>query len=247
MTSTMKVHDTALRNGQAFFETYLPALEGLGRSSLKVADIGSYSVNGSLRDVCPTRHEYIGVDLAAGPGVDVVMTDPYRIPLDDASVDVVVSSSCYEHAEFFWILQLEIMRVLRPHGLFYLNAPSAGSFHRYPVDCWRFYPDSGKALERWGMRNSFDCVLLESSTQVGGNWNDFVAVFLRDRNHLGQFPESMAEGRLDAENIHLFGVAEISNYQKRTQAMRRLDSQGRFSKTFRETAGRLSLLVLGRD
>ena len=30
--------------------------------------------------------------------------------------------------------------------LFYLNAPSNGEFHRYPVDCWRFYPDAGGAL-----------------------------------------------------------------------------------------------------
>jgi SAM-dependent methyltransferase len=70
----------------------------------------------------------------------------YKLPFADGSVDVVLSSSCFEHSEFFWLLFLEILRVLRPEGLFYLNAPSNGPFHRYPVDCWRFYPDSGNAL-----------------------------------------------------------------------------------------------------
>ena len=70
------------------------------------------------------------MDFQQARGVDVVLDDPYKLPLDDASVDIVVSSSCFEHSEMFWLVFLEVMRVLKSDGLFYLNAPSAGSFHQ---------------------------------------------------------------------------------------------------------------------
>jgi len=34
-------------------------------------------------------------------------------------------------------------------GLCCVIAPSGGFEHRYPVDCWRYYPDGFKALARW--------------------------------------------------------------------------------------------------
>lgn len=180
------MHLTALKNGENFFRTYVQE----GPSS--IIEIGSQNVNGSLRSVAPAGVNYVGFDFVSGHGVDVVLDDPYSLPLAEASVDVVVSSSCFEHSEFFWLLFLEIMRVLRPDGLFYLNAPSNGSFHRYPVDCWRFYPDSGVALARWAQRNGLNPVVLESFTTVqeGDVWNDFVCVFLKDESFAGKYARS---------------------------------------------------------
>jgi hypothetical protein len=40
-------------------------------------------------------------------------------------------------------------RIVRPGGLIFLLAPSRGPEHRYPVDCWRFYPDGFRALAKW--------------------------------------------------------------------------------------------------
>lgn len=51
-----------------------------------------------------------------------------RIAVRVITCDVVVSSSCVEHVEFFWLMFNEVMRVLKPDGLFYLNAPSNGEF-----------------------------------------------------------------------------------------------------------------------
>ena len=92
--------------------------------------------------------------------------------------------------------RLEMMRVLGPHGVLYLNVPSNGAFHRYPVDCWRFYPDSGRALARWGQRNGLDCLLLESytSAQQQDLWNDFVCVMLRDAASLPLYPRRIMDG-----------------------------------------------------
>lgn len=122
------MHDTAMQIGELFFKTYCK-----DSPSIKVVDIGSQDVNGSLRSVAPANCEYVGVDFQEGNGVDVVIDDPYALPLADDSADVVVCSSCFEHSEFFWLTFLEIQRILKPGGLLYLNVPSNGSYHTYPV------------------------------------------------------------------------------------------------------------------
>ncbi len=178
------MHPSAQDNCKLFFDVYAPQLKSAG--DVNVIEIGSQDVNGSLRSACPENFKYLGVDFVEGRGVDVVLTDPYKLPFDDESADIVLSSSCFEHSEMFWLLFLEIIRILKPNGLFYLNVPSNGMFHRYPVDCWRFYPDSGKALVAWSARNGYKVELVESfiSLQSGGSsaehhWNDYVAIFAK--------------------------------------------------------------------
>jgi SAM-dependent methyltransferase len=179
------MHNTAMEHGRLFFDTYLKDASGL-----KIVDIGAQDVNGSLRSVAPKDCEYIGVDFQAGKGVNVILTDPYSLPFPDNYADACVSSSCFEHSEFFWLLFLEIARIMKPSGLIYINVPSNGEFHRFPVDCWRFYPDSGMALQNWARRNGYGTTLLESfiGNQGGGVWNDFIAVFVNDEAHAGDSP-----------------------------------------------------------
>ena len=156
----------------------------------------------------------------------IPMEDPYRLPLADASVDIALSSSCFEHSEMFWVVFLEVMRVLKPTGLFYLNAPSAGSFHRYPVDCWRFYPDSGNALISWGKRNGLNPELLESFTQIGGRWQDYIAVFLKDSAEIERFPARILDSKKDFENGQPSGNPELLNHSQTCQNDRKLDAIG---------------------
>jgi len=206
------MHDTALHNAQLFFDCYGPAFKGR-EGPVNVVEIGSQDVNGSLRPVCPADFKYVGVDFVPGKGVDVVLADPYKLPFDDESQDIVLSSSCFEHAEFFWLSFLDVMRVLRPGGLFYLNVPSNGAFHRFPVDCWRFYPDSGEALVKWAKRNGINACLLESYTslQRGDIWNDYVAVFLKDEAFARNFPERIIDTFSEFNNGTRLGSAEILN------------------------------------
>ncbi|HYM35391.1 MAG TPA: class I SAM-dependent methyltransferase [Steroidobacteraceae bacterium] len=180
------MHTTAMENGKRFFDAYVASM-----SSATVVDIGSQDVNGSLKSVCPSTAKYVGVDFIAAKGVDVVLNDPYKLPFETNSIDAVVSSSCFEHSEMFWILYLEILRILKPAGLFYLNSPSNGAFHRYPVDCWRFYPDSGNALARWSRINGMNSAVLESyiSHAVNEEWNDYVCVFIKDQKHSNLYPK----------------------------------------------------------
>lgn len=203
------MHLTAMNNCKSFFDTYSQGFEST--TDIKIVEIGSQDVNGSLRQVCPKNFEYIGVDFQAAKGVDVVLTDPYTLPFHNESIDMVISSSCFEHSEMFWLVFLEILRILKPKGLFYLNVPSAGSFHRYPVDCWRFYPDSGKALIAWAKRNGMNAEILESYTQKGGAWQDFVGVFIKDKIHASVFTSRIIYTKKDFENGQLYGSHEILN------------------------------------
>ena len=181
------MHPTAMNNCKAFFDSYSASI---GVKDVVVVEIGSQDVNGSLRSVCPESYKYIGVDFCEAKGVDIVLTDPYCLPFENESVDVFVSSSCFEHSEFFWLVFNDIQRMLKPSGLLYLNMPSNGEVHRWPVDCWRFYPDSGTALQNWARRSGYKTTMLESFTtkQESDQWNDFIAVFLKDPSFKAQYP-----------------------------------------------------------
>ncbi|MFN3835828.1 MAG: methyltransferase domain-containing protein [Glycocaulis sp.] len=160
------MHASSLENMRRCIDWYLPE----GR--LRVADLGSANVNGSYRDLLPADVDYTGFDLEAGPGVDVVLDDPYHLPLEDSSADLILSGQMLEHCGQFWRVFNEIERVLKPGGLAFIIAPSTGPVHRYPVDCYRFYPDSYAAIAEWaGLR------LVHAWTAEEGPWQDMTGVF----------------------------------------------------------------------
>jgi SAM-dependent methyltransferase len=168
------MHASALAAGKAFFQCYPPAAGAL------VLDMSALAINGSLRTVAPATCNYVGADRNVGKGVDVVVNDTTHLPFGSASFDVVLSSSSMEHDQFFWLSFLEVLRVLKDSGMFYLNVPTNGYYHRFPTDSWRFYPDAGKALEAWGKHKGYRVELIESFVMPqhqGELWNDFVAVF----------------------------------------------------------------------
>ena len=78
----------------------------------------------------------------AGPNVDIHVENPYSWKqLKSCSQDIVISGQAMEHIECFWVVMLEIERIMKPGGLCCIIAPSAGPEHRFPVDRWRFYTD----------------------------------------------------------------------------------------------------------
>ncbi|MCK0208569.1 class I SAM-dependent methyltransferase [Starkeya koreensis] len=169
------MHDTAYEHGRLFFDLYWrPEFR-------QVVELGSQNVNGTLRDHCPPGANYLGLDMAPGAGVDLVVDPARPLPLADASADVIVTSSAFEHDACFWQTFVELARILKPGGFLYVNAPSNHHFHRYPVDCWRFYPDAGHALALWSRRSGISVEVVESFIGKPGptGWADFVAVFRR--------------------------------------------------------------------
>lgn len=168
------MHDTALIAGKKFFDKYAKDL-------MHIVEIGSQDINGSLRKSAPESCKYTGLDLVPGPGVDLVVDDPYKLPLQDQIADLVLSSSCYEHSEMFWLAFLEAVRITKSGGYIYINVPSNGPVHQFPVDCWRFYPDAGSALCKWAIYSGYDVTLVESHMiePINDVWTDYCAVFQR--------------------------------------------------------------------
>ena len=68
---------------------------------------------------------------------------------------------------------------MKNDGCIYINSPSNGMIHRYPIDVYRFYPDVGKALEKWGQSVRPELSLEESLIGKYDEelWDDFCAVF----------------------------------------------------------------------
>jgi SAM-dependent methyltransferase len=165
------MHDTARLTGKAFFDLYY-------QPGMFIADIGSMDINGSLREFAPTD-AYHGYDLVPGKGVDYVYEPRKLAEARVQAYDLVVSTSCFEHDDCFWATFLDILKILKPGGHFYLSAPVNGPYHTHPVDNWRFYPDAGLALAKWGRAQAFRSRLVESFLMppLTDVWLDFVAVF----------------------------------------------------------------------
>lgn len=169
------MHPTSLENMQKCHDRYFLKSQVSNKSDIKVLDIGAANFNGSYRSLFSASNiDFIGVDLEEGPGVDIVLQSPYQLPFENESIDLVISGQAFEHCEFFWASFDEMLRVLHPDGMIFLLVPSSGPEHRYPVDCYRFYPDSMTALAKWGK-----CHLIDVWLDERGPWKDLVGVFAK--------------------------------------------------------------------
>jgi SAM-dependent methyltransferase len=111
----------------------------------EVLDVGSYDVNGNVRDLfSPGR--YTGLDMRAGPNVDIV-ADAERLPFADGLFGCVTCLETLEHCRRPWLVVAELRRVLRPGGVLILTVPSIGfPLHEYPSDYWRVTPAGLRVL-----------------------------------------------------------------------------------------------------
>lgn len=172
------MHQSSLDNMLAFKKKYLEDRKG---DPILILDLGSLDVNGSYREhFAVSPWTYRGLDAAAGKNVDIVLRDPYDWrEIRTGSADVVISGQAFEHVEFFWLTMLEIARVLKPEGICCLIAPSGGPEHRYPVDCWRFYPDGFAALARFASLEVAEIHSYQGTTGYADGsdqWRDTVLV-----------------------------------------------------------------------
>jgi len=167
------MHASSLENMRKCYNRYIAGDFMAVRHKIIVLDIGGADINGSYRDIFShAKFHYLAADLHPSEGVGLILNDPYNLPLANNSIDIIVSGQAFEHTEFFWLSFREMVRVLNPDGFIFLIAPSAGPIHKYPVDCYRFYPDSYAALAKYA-----DCHLETVWLDERGPWNDLVGVF----------------------------------------------------------------------
>jgi SAM-dependent methyltransferase len=117
-----------------------------------ILDVGSMDINGTYkRLITSSTWKYIGADQSEGNNVDLIIKD-YRVPMNDGSVDVVISGQTFEHVKNPFKLMGDISRVLKKEGLVFVVAPFIFPKHGYPIDTFRYLPDGWQAvLEESGL------------------------------------------------------------------------------------------------
>ncbi len=121
-------------NQLIYLRTLVPTSNG------PVVEIGSkdYGSTSSFRDTYKDV-EYVGVDLAPGPGVDVVAdltAGTGTLPRNHFSLGICCS--VLEHVHRPWIMAEHITDLIRPGGVLYMSVPWVWRYHAYPDDYFRF-------------------------------------------------------------------------------------------------------------
>lgn len=117
----------------------------------RVLEIGSYDVNGSVRQFFP-HAEYHGIDVRPGPGVDEVKPANYMVYTPDKPwFDTVISTEVLEHDRWPWTTLCYMGESVRPGGMVVITCRGFGEngaygWHPEPVDLWRFSVDGMRVL-----------------------------------------------------------------------------------------------------
>jgi SAM-dependent methyltransferase len=129
-------------NQRLFLERLVPKVDG------PVIEIGAkdYGSTTSFRDLYQGV-EYVGVDMEAGKGVDIVAdlsAGTGQLPASHFAL--AICCSVLEHTPRPWLLADNIARLLRPGGQLYLSVPWVWRYHAYPDDYFRFSPRGVQSL-----------------------------------------------------------------------------------------------------
>lgn len=91
----------------------------------RVLEVGSLNINGSVRGFFFNPIEYIGCDVGAGPGVDIVCPgEDLKYP--DNYFDTSITTECFEHNPN-WVSTFDNMhRMTKPGGLIIMTCASTG-------------------------------------------------------------------------------------------------------------------------
>ena len=82
--------------------------------------------------------EYIGADLPGNQHAQIALKPDGTVPLDDQSVDCVLSTQVLEHVENPRLYLREACRVVKPGGSLILSTHGMYRYHPDPADYWRW-------------------------------------------------------------------------------------------------------------
>lgn len=126
------MHPESYNMMKGFVERYIP-------QNLSVLDVGGSDVNGSYRNIF-IEHNCIYKTLDWNNSDYIVKNYDWTGVLED--FDVIISGQTFEHDSRFWLTLENIRHAIKRGGWVILIMPSKGFYHAFPVDCYRFYPDS---------------------------------------------------------------------------------------------------------
>jgi SAM-dependent methyltransferase len=107
--------------------------------TVAVLDLGGRDINGSVRDLFPGADPYVSLDIADGPGVDVVADASTWTP--DREYDVLVCCEVFEHTAAWPQICATAYKALRPGGTLILTMAGPGRPEHSAVDGgWVLHP-----------------------------------------------------------------------------------------------------------
>ena len=123
----------------------------------------------------PYAREYVGVDVAGNPAADLEGTVE-RLPVADASFDVVLCTQVLEHCEDPDQAVRELRRVTAPGGRVLASTHGVEVYHPAPEDHWRW---THTGLERLFARNGdWERVVVEPGGGTASCLGMLVAIYV---------------------------------------------------------------------
>ncbi|HET9553441.1 MAG TPA: class I SAM-dependent methyltransferase [Anaeromyxobacteraceae bacterium] len=172
-------------------------------SRATVLEIGSLDINGTIRSAF-TNCQYTGIDVAAGPGVDVVCEGQQYDAADD-SFDIVISCEVMEHNPHWVETFKNMVRLSKRDGLIVMTCGSLGrpehGTSRSNIDAspltvskgWEYY----RNLAPRDFINS-GCVAGLCTWKFFENWRAYDLYFVGSKSRL----DPAAEAQLSALERH---------------------------------------------
>lgn len=93
-------------------------------SNARVLEVGALNINGTVRELF-THCDYVGVDLAKGPGIDLACPGQL-LEFPSGHFDTVVSAECFEHNPYWRETLANMLRMCRPGGLVVVTCATLG-------------------------------------------------------------------------------------------------------------------------
>ncbi len=135
--------------GDPYYQSWENFVAQLGAyPSGAVLELGSRARSAiTRRHRVPAHLEYVGLDILAGPNVDVV-GDAHELArvLAGRRFVAAFSTSVFEHLAMPWKAVIELNRVLETGALVYTATHQTFPLHEEPWDFWRFSQHSWRAL-----------------------------------------------------------------------------------------------------
>ena len=129
------------------FNTMTQRLQSESKPGDRVLEIGSRARSGNTyRFLVHPEVEYVGIDIAEGPNVDVVGDAHHLSRYVSGQFDTIFSISVFEHLLMPWMVALEMNKVLKIGGTAYIQSHPSFPLHDQPWDFWRFSKDAWDGL-----------------------------------------------------------------------------------------------------
>lgn len=108
---------------EEFVQKILAPFEGYFSDKF-ILEFGSFTVNRSVREFFPNPRKYIGVDIANGPGVDV-LSKAHEYKTDEMP-DIVISCEMLEHDLYAMMSFSTMIYILKPGGMIIMTCGYTG-------------------------------------------------------------------------------------------------------------------------